>query len=349
MASYLTPEQVDDFVETTINRFFRHEWTDISLEHQEYVFSTIFNDKKIIEKGGPQIEFKVQHKNTGNARNTGLYDEDQTKVDDVMINGKVPWTAQTTNWSYDIYEDVFQSDRETIIREMVVREHDAMNALAELQEENLWSAPTGTSDNRPMGVPFWMQKDAATTPGGGFNGGNPSGFTSGAAGIDSTEYDQWRNWTFGYDAVQTNDLVTKLKKAMAFTTFVPPHKFAELGWGGVDYAMYTTFRVTEPLERLAETRNDNLGADVARYVNAVVVGGVPTKWVPYLEANDTDDPIYGINWQVFRPYTKKGADMRRHPPKIAPKQHTVREVHIDCWMNFACINRRRLFVGSKSS
>jgi hypothetical protein len=37
-----------------------------------------------------------------------------------------------------------------------------------------------------MGIPFWMQKDASTTPDGAFNGGNPTGWSSGAGGIDST-------------------------------------------------------------------------------------------------------------------------------------------------------------------
>lgn len=79
-----------------------------------------------------------------------------------------------------------------------------------------------------------------------------------------------------------------------------------------------------------------------------MIGGVPIKWVPYLEANDSTDPLYGINWKVFRPYVKRGANMRRNKPKQAARQHTVREVHIDNWMNYICYNRRLCFVGSTS-
>jgi hypothetical protein len=193
-----------------------------------------------------------------------------------------------------------------------------------------------------------MQKDASTTPEGGFNGGNPTGFSSGAAGVSSTTYPRWRNWTFGYSQVTTDDLVRKVKKALAFTHFQAPVPHPELGFGKSDYTIYTTYRVQEPLERLAESRNDNLGKDVARYMNSVTIGGVPVKWVPYLEANDTSDPLYGVNWKVFRPFVKKGANMRRNPPKPAARQHTVREVHIDNWMNYICYNRRMLFVGSQA-
>jgi hypothetical protein len=346
----LLPHQIDDFVNLTLDNFKKVKWTDLSLEHQEYVSAQLITDKNVVEAGGPYVNFKLKTRNTGNARKTGLYAQDITNVEDVTISAQVPWAMQTTNFSYDINEDLFQSDRETIIREMVIRDHDAMSDMAELIEECFWSAPTGTSDAQtPMGVPFWLQKDATTTPGGGFNGGNPSGFTSGCAGVSSTTYPRWRNWTFGYTNVTTDDMVTKVKKSLAFTNFQAPVPHPELGFGGkTDYAIYTTYRVTEPLERLAESRNDNLGSDVARYVNAVTIGGVPVKWVPYLEANDTSDPLYGINWKVFRPFTKKGLSMRRNPPKQAARQHTVREVHIDNALNFICLNRRMTFVGSKS-
>ena len=344
----LTPDQIDDFVELTLKNFKKLKWTDLSLDLQYYVSAQMIDDKKVMEQGGPKIAFKVKTKNTGNARNTGMFAQDQTAVEDVMIGGEVPWTKQTTNYSYDIDEDLFQSDRETIIREMQIREHDAMSDLAELNEENLWSAPSGTSDTRPMGIPFWIKKDATTTVGGAFNGGNPTGFSAGAAGISSTTYPRWKNWTFGYTNVSVDDLIAKTKKSMWSTTFTAPVPHPELGYGKADTTIYTTYRVTEPLERLAETRNDNLGGDLARYRDSVTIGGVPVKAVPYLESNDTSDPFYGINWRVFRPYCKTGATMRRTPPRTAAKQHTVREVHIDTWMNYICINRRATWVGSKS-
>ena len=343
----LTPDQIDDFVTLTLSNFKKYKWTDLSLEHQEYISATLIDEKKVMEQGGKDISFRIKLRNTGNARNTGMFAQDQTRVEDVMTSASAPWAMQTTNFSYDIDEDLFQSDRETIIKELQIRDHDAMSDLAELNEENLWTAPTGTTDTRPMGIPFWIQKDATTTVEGAFNGGNPSGFTSGAAGVSSTANPRWKNWTFGYTNVSGDDLVRKVKKAIAFTKFVAPVPYPELGYGKAEYTIYTTYRVQEPLERLAETRNDNLGSDVAKFINTVTIGGIPVKWVPFLEANDTSDPVYGVNWKAFRPYCKTGATMRRNPPKQAARQHTVREVHVDNWMNYVCVNRRLTFVGSK--
>jgi hypothetical protein len=343
----LTPDQIDDFVNLTLQNFKRNKWTDISLEYQDYVFAKIVRDKSVVEEGGPQIAFKVKTRNTGNARNTGLYDQDQLGVEDVTIAAQVPWAKQTTGFAYDVDEDLFQSDRETIVRILQLREHDAMSDMAELNEENLWTAPTSPSDRRPMGIPFWLQKNTSNLEG-AFLGGNPAGFTSGAAGISSVDVPRWRNWTFGYNKVNRDDLVRKIKRSLTFTNFRAPVPHPEVGYGDTKYEMYSTYRVQEPLERLAESRNDNLGADVAKYMNQVTIGGVPLRWVPYLEDNDTSDPIYGINWKVMRPYSKKGANMRRSAPKVAAKQHNVREVFIDNWMNFACVNRRLCFVGSKA-
>ena len=344
----LRPDQVDDFVNLTLSNFKVNRWTDISLEYPEYISSRVINEKNVVERGGADIRFKLQTKNTGLARNTGLYAQDVTGVEDLTTEGVIPWTKQTVNWSYDIDEPLFQSDRETIVGELLVREHACMNDMAELNEENLWSAPTSTSDARPMGIPFWLQKDASTTPAGAFNGGNPSGFTSGAAGINSTTYTRWKNWAFGYTNVTPDDLVVKIKKSLYSTKFMAPNPHPEVGFGESKYHIFTTYDVREPLERLAETRNDNLGNDVAKYINNVLVGGVPVEAVHYLDSNDgTADPLYGVNWKAFRPFLKRGANMRQ-TQKRAPLQHTVREVHYDTWMNYACYNRRLCWVGSKA-
>lgn len=341
----LTPDGIDDFVQMTLPTFKTYKWTDLSMEHQEYVSSRLITEKKVQEDGGSKISWRIQTKNSGAASNTGLYAPDNTNVTDVMTSAEVPWAFQTTNFSYDEREDIFQSDRTTIIRELMVRDHDAMNSMAELNEENFWSKPTGPTDKRPMGIPYWIVKD--TTTSGAFEGKNPSGFASGCAGVSSTTVTRWRNWTFGYTSVSADDLVIKLKKAIVFTRFMPPVPHPQLGFGEADWTIFTTYRVMEPLERLAESRNDNLKNDVAKYMGDVVVGGVPLKMVFWLEANDTSDPLYGVNWKVFRPFVKTGEHMVRSKPRPAPQQHRVRNVFVDNAMNYTCIDRRRTFVGSK--
>jgi hypothetical protein len=343
----LTPSDIDDLVTTTLALFKKHQWTDISLEFPEYIGAKILTEKNVQERGGERLNYKVKTRNTGLARNTGLYAEDVTGVEDVMVSASVPWSKQTVNWSYDVDEPDFQSDPEEIIDILKVREHDAMSDLAELNEENLWSAPASESDTRPMGIPFWLQKDTTTSANDGtMNGRNPSTHSSGRGGISSTTYARWRNWTFRYAAYTTDDLVRKVKRSLVFTKFIAPVPHPETGYGKSQREVYTTYRVIEPLERLAELRNENLGSDLARYMGQVTIGGVPLRMAHFLESNDTNDPLYGVDWGVFRPFVKKGKNMRKTGPVQAPRQHTVRTVHYDTWMNYVCFNLRKCWVGS---
>lgn len=341
-------EAIDDFVAATLPKFKKIKWTDIASELPDYVAPKLIKERGVMEDGGRSIDFRVQTTTSGTFRMTGLYDTDQTGVQDLLISATVPWRFATVNWSYDIREPMFQSDRETIVRLLQVREHAARTDMVHGLERQLWSAPANSADElNMMGIPFWLQKDATTTPSGAFNGGNPSGWTGGAGGIDSTTQDGWRNWTFGYGSITTDDLIKKIKKAMVFTDFKAPDPYPELQFAKMDRCIYTTYAVVEALERLAETRNENLGTDVARYMNQVTVAGVPIKTSFYLNANDATDPLYGVDFGVFRPFIQKGLNMYRQSVKAA-RQRMVRDVHLDLGMNFACVNRRRCFVGSTS-
>lgn len=341
-------EGIDDFVQATLPKYKTIRWTDISTEFPNYMAPRLIKERGVSEDGGRNIEFRVQTRTSGTFRMTGLYDTDQTGVQDLLISASIPWRFATVNWSYDLREPMFQSSRETIIRLLQVREHAARTDMVMGLEAQLWGSPSASTDETNMhGIPFWLQKDATTTPSGAFNGGNPSGFSAGAGNIDSTLYDGWRNWTFGYSSVTTDDLIKKVKKAMVFTDFEAPDPHPELKYGKMDRCIYTTYAVVEALERLAETRNENLGSDVARYMGQVTIAGVPVKTSFYLNANDSTDPLYGVDFGVFRPFVQKGLNMYRQNVKAA-RQRMVRDVHLDLGMNFACVNRRRCFVGSTS-
>lgn len=340
-------EAIDDFVTATLQKFKRIKWTDLSSEYPSYLAAKLIKERGVMEDGGRSIDFRVQTTTSGTFRMTGLYDTDQTGVQDLLTSGTIPWRFMTVNWSYDLREPMFQSDRETIVRLLQVREHAARTDMIHGLERQLWSSPSSSSDELNMhGIPYWIVKDATTTPGGDFNGTAPSGHTT-VGGINPSTTPGWRNWSFGYSQVTPEDLVAKLKKAMVFTEFEAPHPHPELKYSNSDRCMYTTYTVVDQLERLAESRNENHGTDVARYMGQVTVAGVPVKVSFYLNANDSSDPIYGVDFGYFRPFIQKGLNMYRQNVKAA-RQRMVRDVHLDMACNFGCVNRRRHFVGSTS-
>lgn len=344
----LTPDQIDDLATITLSKFKRIKFTNISRDYQHLTVSRLINEKKVRESGGKDIRFFLKTGTTGNARPSGIFDPDQTSIAPLMTEANVPWRQLTTNYSYSVYEDSFQSSEETLIEQLKVREIDALEDMMELLEVHFWTAPTSPTENRLWGLPLWIQKDTTTT--GSFAGGNPSGFSSGLAGIDTGAHANWRNWAGSYTDVSISDLVKGIKKAMRRTLFKNYVQQPELSYGSSKQCeMFTTETVVDQLERIAEQRNDNLGKDVALYMNEVMIGGCPISWVPYLDANDTSAPVYGVNWSKFRPHVKKGWDMTRQGPKVAPLQHDTRTVHIDHWMNYVCTDRRAQWVLSKAS
>lgn len=46
----LRPQDIDDFVELTLNKMIRKTWTDLSLEHQEYVAASVIDDHKVVDR-----------------------------------------------------------------------------------------------------------------------------------------------------------------------------------------------------------------------------------------------------------------------------------------------------------
>ena len=348
----LMPDRLDDFVNLTLKNYQKQKWVDISLDLQNYFFAErVHGKKKTPEDGGQMMNFKVQHSTLGTARHSELFGVDVTAVKDLTTEVDIEWSKQTVSWTYDIDEKVFQSNATRIINEVAVREHAAYSDYYELMEEAMWSAPTATTQNPriPYGIPFWLQSSA--TAAFGFNGGNPSGFTSGAGGINTSTYANWKNGTFAATDITDEDLLDKWAEACEKCKFKAPHDFAQLDKGPYAFEFYTVYGVYSALQRLLKNSNDNVGMDLGKYRNGMVFKGVPVQWVAALTnsdsaAYDSNNPIYGVNWNTTRYKYQKGRSMLKHPAIVAPGQHTVRNRFIDSWGNFCCENRRKNFHGT---
>lgn len=341
----LNVHQLLDFVELTLNRFKKDEWIDISMPLQEYKFAgRVFSAKKRAERGGVRLDWKLRHKNQGTAKHSGLFAVDDTNRVNVMTKGLMEWSKQTVNYIYDVDEDAFQSGPETIIREMQLHEQGLYNDFFALMEDAMWTAPASSALDPmpPSGIPFWLQKNASL----GFNGGDPAGWSSGAGSIATATFPRWKNYSGTYVQVSREDLVEKVVNACDFTYFTPVRSYAEIGGGKPDYEFCTVHSVLATMRRTLQASNDNLGVDVARYAEGVLMKSIPVTWVPALtettsNAYDSQAPFYGINWKKFEYFFKSGRNMTKHPPKMAGNQHTVRERHMDNWGNFVCYDRRQ--------
>lgn len=341
--SALNLEDIGNFTQATLDKYDYKKWEDISLPLRDYEFMSRMLNKKP-ERGGPRLKWKVRLNNTQNARVVGLYQPDQTNVEDTLTEASVTWSHQNNNVSYDVREEEFQSGPEMIIDLIQEKIHDLYNGFAELMEELMWTAPPaqGLKPNPVLGIPWWFVRNSAQ----GFNGGLPSGFTD-VAGIDPTiaRNRRWKNWTDTYKAVTRDDLVEKTVKALNFTNFKPPHQFPSISMGPPKHMIYTTYAVESQLKRLQTQQNENLGPDVGWYEGALTINKAVVKSVaafddPEHPGYDTTNPVYLVNWNKFGWFFQKNNNMKRRPPEKSPTCHLVFTVHLDNSGNFRCINRR---------
>jgi hypothetical protein len=343
----IRPHDVPDFVTLTIDNYKKGKWERAIDEYPQYATARILSSKGMDEMGGAKLKWPLQTGTVNNARLAGLFDVDSTQVGTLASMAEVPWSCVTTSWAYDIYEDMFQDDALTIVNQIKMRENDALANLVVVNEGYFWGAPTSASDTRPAGVPYWIVKDATTAVDGDFTANLPSGHTT-VAGIDPATVEGHRNWAFGYTAVTIDDLIRKIKRAMRNTMFEPPVPHPQLAFSGkADKEIWTTEDVLASMETECENRNENHGNELTKFVNNVVVGGVPVRISWHLNATDSSDPVYGIDWSYFRPFKKRGGYNQR-TLKNSPTQRNVREVHYDNWYNYACFSRKRMWVGSTS-
>tara|TARA_R100001510_G_C7645104_1_gene202493 strand:- start:1386 stop:1901 length:516 start_codon:yes stop_codon:yes gene_type:complete len=119
---------------------------------------------------------------------------------------------------------------------------------------------------------------------------------------------------------------------------------------GDRFGIYCGYEALSGLERIVERTNDKVtSADLQPYAGRVMFRGVPISYVPHLDSNATNNPIYMLNWGTFHPVFLEGEYMREMGPDVAPNQHTTLVTHIDCTCNIYCTDRRRNAVLSTAA
>jgi hypothetical protein len=309
---------------------------------QDYpAMNRMFKKNAIEERGGSQLTFNAMVASNASAQTTSLFAELDLAQADLFKTGKVPWRHITNYYLLDEREPELNSGEDDLYDIIKGRRIDCLVDLAAKFEGWFWEAPTGSEaddDAPPYGVKYWAPRVNTNTDG-AFQGGDPSGFAAGCAGLPAATYPRYQNWSVGYSTVSEDDFLDRLDTATYQTDFKNP--VAIPGSDRSKYGLYTNNRVYKALQKIARSRNDNLGYDFA--TRAPLHGGTMIERVPYLDS-DTEDPFYGIDWSVFKPTFLRGEWMKETTQIHPGKQHRVVAHFFDCSLNNQCKNRRKLFV-----
>jgi hypothetical protein len=346
MAGYtLTESQISDITTTTLKNFDKPRYNQLAQPIQEYIaYPKVFQEERVSESDGYAIQRDVMLSLSDNARSVGLHAKDNINIESINQTISVPWRHQTTGWALERREILINSGASRIVNLIEQRRADAMIGWAALYENMFWSKPADSTDAVTMfGVLYWLVYNASA----GFNGGNPSGFTAGAGGLDASSYSAWKNYTFNYAAVSKQDLITKLRTAYALCDWKSPVDIPDFRRGsGQNYGFYMNLATRISIETLGEAQNENLGKDIASFDGQMMFRRHPLVHVPQLNSLTTSNPIYGLNWSFFSVEALSGDFMRESPPYWLPEQHNSQVVYMDSTLNTLCTDRRRQILGA---
>lgn len=344
----LTDEDILDLTKSVLKDLGRGKFEQIAQELQYYeAASRLLSDERMTFDGGTGMQWTVMHDTGDNARMTSLFETDAVNVQDHLTQAEAPWRYLESSYAWEKRVMFANNSPEKIVDLLKVHRASAMIAQAELFENQFWSTPASSADKKSIwGIFYWLQANATE----GFNGGNPSGFSDGAGGIDSTQFERWRNWTAQYTSVSKADLIKKMRRAwrkIGFKNVVSTPGFAR---SGDRFRIYVNETTLSDLEDLGEAQNENIGRDLAAYDDAMVFRGTPIVWVPKLDENATHtDPVVMVNWAHYSVCVRSGEYNRETGPMMSQTQHNVMKVFMDTTVNTRCTNRRQHALITKAA
>ena len=335
-------QDIDDAVLLTQEKLIkRGAFVDLQTDLTDHVaVREIWKGKQKKFDGGYPWEFQAQVDHNHSAGPVGLYETDGTSMTDTMIEGSVGPRHINANYIYDQREPAFQRGGKATVDLVQTRYTAMMGSLYDYLEAVLWGKPVDSTDTKtPFGIAYWIVKNASE----GFNGGNPSGFPLGRAGIDSSVYTRYANWSGTYSEISTPDLLRKMRRMHRKTRFRSVVSHAEPTLGGQKNGIYTGDTVIGIMEELLEERNMNLGNDLASKDGRATFKSSPIIYAPYLD-NDSENPVYMIDWKWLACGVMSGWENNLTKPYMVANKHLVRRVDLDATLNTVCTNLRRMGV-----
>ncbi len=333
---------IDDAVLLTHQNLIKKgAFLDLQTDLQDHVaVREMWKNRQKRFDGGYPWEFQAQIDHNYSARAVAMYETDGTAMTDTMIEGSVTPRHINAHYIYDQREPAFQRGGKAIVDLIQTRYVAMMVSLYEYLEAVLWGKPVDDTDTlTPFGIAYWVVKNATE----GFTGGNPTGFTSGRAGINSTTYTRWKNWSAPYSEISKTDLVRKMRRAARKTRFRSVVSHAEPTLGAMANGIYTNDTVLGIMEELLEDQNMNLGNDLDSKGGRVQFKSSPVIYAPYLD-NDPENPVYMLDWKWLAIGVMPGWENNMTKPYMVPNKHLVRRVDLDATLQMICTNLRRQAV-----
>jgi hypothetical protein len=338
----LNLESFGDLVETTITEYIKTDYVSLLTDLTDHpAAKSLIRKSRMEPKASPTgAEWKLRMTTAESYRHVYPTTPDRAEITDDFVSASVPWRKTEVGYAFLEEHIDFNMGPNQILDLVKAKEQGCDFDWIEGMERDFWAFPLAADTNTYRSLPYWCTK-AATE---GFTGGIPTGYSD-VGGLSPTTYSRWNNWAGPYTAVTLDDLILKARTMADRTNFKPPVAgVPDLGdTGKAPRQYYTNLSVHQKFANVADSRNDNLGPDVAKMDGQVTFRNTAINYVPLLDS-DTTDPFYQINWNVFKLMTRNKWWQKRTVLKPYPGQRNQVAVFKDTYANFACFNRRLLGV-----
>jgi len=346
----MTIDQFADVVELTSRKYIRSNYVNLLTDKQDHPAAKELIKKSMMSREGTNaqaegIYWKARMRTAASYRHIAATTPDQVNITQDYVGMSAPWRKVEVKYAFLEDEIDFNMGEEQIVDLVKEREKGIDFDFIEGIDADYWTPPSATDALAFRSLPYWCPKTGATTTG-GFDGTVLSGFSD-KGGLSPTTWPRLKNYCFLYTDVTLGDLISKLRDMFDLTYFKPPIPgVADLGKpSGPAKALYTTLSVRKQFADVADSRNDNLGPDVATMDGKVTFRGAEMVWVPELD-RDTTNPIYQIDFSTFRMIPKPGWWQVKQIIKPWPGQRNQIAVFKTSYLAFLCFSPRTLGVGA---
>jgi len=333
---------MDDLVQGTLEHMDRPNFQMIATDLTDYVvMSDMFHKDVARISDGKSVKDQVMVSHRDSARDTGLYDEDQFVMEDNLKDVKTEWRFTTDNYIYDHNEIAINGGASQIVPMLQKKRLNALLSLTVKLERSFFGKPANSSDVKtPWGLQYWLKSPEAGAAL-GFSGGDVTGFASGPGGLSADTYTHWKNYNGRYATFDDDGLVDALKKTARNTNFTAPVRVKGQMSEAITRRIWCGENVLDAVDKLAQSKNDNLGTDLGAYGDkGVTFKRTPFTYVPQIDADFTDDDIFMVDTNTLYIVILADGNMRESAPMEVKGRHNVRAIHIDFAWNVHCKNRR---------
>ena len=333
----LTISQVPDLLDSVRSVPMGIEQTQA---YHNYLYLQYFvNEKRRSMGGGSRCRFDIRVRgNADNARIAGFYDPTTISIKPLTDAAEFDWKFPEAHCGFTLKELNTAGGPELIFNLIQQRRKARAEALAELLDGQFWTQEASTTtDQRILSIFYHMPMitGAQVTAGSeGFIGGNP--ITSAAAdfgdwgGLDRSSNARIKSWAAkldNSDGTWTRDDVERIVRYGIEGNLTQPPGMDFNKPESMNLVAFTCVERTLGLGRLADSKNDAVGMDVAKFYGRPVINGIPVHTVSRWAAH-TNTPFAVVNMSHWvTPTVQYMAESG--PFDGGPEQHDLQVEFID--------------------